>query len=103
MLCPKCEEGTTFVVDSRAFGEFTVRRRRRCTHCDFRFNTFERLEGEYILFFNIMKSYLAKFGHLIEKMSNEKKLMEDYFGRLDHHVKKIRKEKTVNHLDDSPP
>lgn len=39
MKCPKCHLGTA-VVDSRPTGE-TIRRRRRCITCDYRFSTFE--------------------------------------------------------------
>lgn len=44
MLCPKCHKKETFVVDSREEIE-TVRRRRECPLCKFRFTTYERVEA----------------------------------------------------------
>lgn len=43
MHCPQCQADDTKVVDSRLAGEgSTVRRRRRCPACEYRFTTFER-------------------------------------------------------------
>lgn len=43
--CPACGESETKVVDSRSADEETsVRRRRGCLACDYRFTTFERVE-----------------------------------------------------------
>ncbi|MDP2751667.1 MAG: transcriptional regulator NrdR [Rhodocyclaceae bacterium] len=45
MKCPYCNEDNTQVVDTRENDEGdTVRRRRRCTSCDKRFTTYERVE-----------------------------------------------------------
>ncbi|MDY7579995.1 transcriptional regulator NrdR [Herbaspirillum sp. RTI4] len=45
MKCPFCNHDDTSVVDTRASEEGdTIRRRRRCEHCDKRFTTFERIE-----------------------------------------------------------
>lgn len=45
MRCPYCTEDNTQVVDTRENDEGdTVRRRRRCTACDKRFTTYERIE-----------------------------------------------------------
>jgi transcriptional repressor NrdR len=45
MNCPVCNFGDTKVVDSRLSGEgFSIRRRRVCEHCDFRFSTIEEIE-----------------------------------------------------------
>lgn len=43
MRCPFCNHNETQVIDSRVSdeGDF-IRRRRRCTHCDKRFTTYER-------------------------------------------------------------
>lgn len=50
MQCPKCNHNGTKVVDSRpADGGNSIRRRRECEHCNFRFTTFERLEQSPIL------------------------------------------------------
>lgn len=45
MKCPFCSSFETQVIDSRASDEGdTIRRRRRCTACDRRFTTYERVE-----------------------------------------------------------
>ncbi len=51
MLCPKCKSGETKVIDSRMTDEGrTIRRRRECEKCEFRFTTFERMEmGNFVV------------------------------------------------------
>lgn len=45
MICPKCQHNDTRVLDSRETeGNKTVRRRRECGECKYRFTTFERAE-----------------------------------------------------------
>jgi len=45
MQCPRCSSSKTRVVDSREGAEGrSVRRRRECESCEFRFTTFERIE-----------------------------------------------------------
>ncbi|MCX6811760.1 MAG: transcriptional regulator NrdR [Candidatus Berkelbacteria bacterium] len=44
MQCPNCKKCETQVIDSRLSDENTVRRRRECSCCRFRFTTFERIE-----------------------------------------------------------
>ena len=45
MICPACNHDDTKVVDSRLSGEgFSIRRRRMCQKCEFRFSTLEDLE-----------------------------------------------------------
>jgi len=45
MKCPFCQNEDTQVVDTRTTEEAdAIRRRRRCTHCDKRFTTYERVE-----------------------------------------------------------
>lgn len=43
MKCPKCQSEDSRVVDSRQ-AEDSIRRRRVCESCGFRFTTFERIE-----------------------------------------------------------
>ena len=43
MQCTQCKKGDTHVIDSRD-GENSIRRRRKCLLCGFRFTTYERLE-----------------------------------------------------------
>ncbi|QDZ27262.1 transcriptional regulator NrdR [Noviherbaspirillum sp. UKPF54] len=45
MKCPFCHHDDTQVIDTRVSEEGdTIRRRRRCAHCDKRFTTYERIE-----------------------------------------------------------
>lgn len=45
MLCPSCHNNSTRVLDSRPSDEGrSIRRRRECELCGYRFTTFERLE-----------------------------------------------------------
>ena len=45
MQCPSCQNTDSRVLESRsADGGRSVRRRRECLHCDFRFTTYERVE-----------------------------------------------------------
>lgn len=44
MRCPNCNSEDTRVVDTRTAQDFSVRRRRQCNICGYRFTTFERLE-----------------------------------------------------------
>ena len=46
MRCPRCEATGTRVIDSRDLeAGSTIRRRRECETCDYRFTTYERAEG----------------------------------------------------------
>ncbi len=46
MQCPFCRDDNDRVVDSRVIGEGrTIRRRRKCSSCDRRFTTYERIEA----------------------------------------------------------
>jgi len=46
MRCPVCHHEETKVVDSRAADEASsIRRRRECLECTYRFTTYERLEN----------------------------------------------------------
>ncbi len=50
MRCPKCKEPETKVIDSRIVGEgFTIRRRRECLQCGYRFTTYEKLELDIVI------------------------------------------------------
>lgn len=45
MKCPKCPDGGTKVIESRDVTEGeSIRRRRQCLSCDYRFTTYERVE-----------------------------------------------------------
>jgi len=44
LICPKCKKSESQVVDSRDVDSRSIRRRRECLKCHFRFTTYERLE-----------------------------------------------------------
>lgn len=45
MKCPACQNNSTRVVDSRPVDEYrSIRRRRECERCNYRFTTFEKVE-----------------------------------------------------------
>ncbi|XJS11322.1 transcriptional regulator NrdR [Aerococcaceae bacterium WGS1372] len=48
MECPKCHSQSLKVVDSRPTDD-TIRRRRECLNCGYRFNTHERIEQTPLL------------------------------------------------------
>lgn len=50
MLCPACGDGDTRVIDSRpAEDGQSIRRRRHCENCSFRFTTYERSEPQLMV------------------------------------------------------
>ena len=50
MRCPQCNERETRVVDSRDLDDSaTIRRRRECAACSFRFTTYERVEAARLI------------------------------------------------------
>jgi transcriptional repressor NrdR len=50
MRCPRCTEQSTRVIDSRDLeGGSTIRRRRECETCGYRFTTYERPEGARLI------------------------------------------------------
>ena len=60
MKCPFCHHADTPVLDTRVSEEGdTIRRRRRCTNCDKRFTTYERIEL-------IMPAVVKKNGSRVE-------------------------------------
>ena len=50
MRCPRCEATGTRVIDSRDLENgSTIRRRRECESCSYRFTTYERPEGARLI------------------------------------------------------
>ncbi len=65
MKCPFCGTPSTQVTDTRENDEGdTVRRRRRCLHCDKRFTTYERIELK-------MPQVVKKNGNRVEYASEK--------------------------------
>lgn len=50
MICPKCKKQETRVIDSRETDEgWSIRRRRACEYCKYRFTTFEKVEVNHFV------------------------------------------------------
>ncbi len=50
MKCPKCKEPETRVIDSRVIEDgYSIRRRRECSKCGYRFTTYEKLELDLVI------------------------------------------------------
>lgn len=50
MKCPRCKEPETKVIDSRTIEDgFSIRRRRECSACGYRFTTYEKLELDIVV------------------------------------------------------
>lgn len=87
MICPVCHFQDTKVVDSRVVSEgMSIRRRRECLKCGFRFSTFEEME---ILDLLVIKRDGSKENYSRDKMivglkrSFEKRpITEDKFKKL---------------------
>lgn len=48
MICPQCNSDSLKVIDSRDTAEPSIRRRRECESCSFRFTTYERVEAPHL-------------------------------------------------------
>jgi len=87
MICPVCHHKDTKVTDSRVATEGTsIRRRRECLKCGFRFSTFEEVE---ILGLSVIKNDGSKENYSRDKLikglkrSLEKRpITEDDFKKL---------------------
>lgn len=100
MKCPVCYHQDTKVVDSRVASDgLSIRRRRECLECNFRFSTFEEIE---ILDLTVLKRDNKKENYNREKIvkglkkSLEKRpIDEDKFKQLIHlierDIQKLRK------------
>ncbi|ADU31449.1 transcriptional regulator NrdR [Evansella cellulosilytica] len=67
MICPSCHHNGTRVLDSRPSDEgHSIRRRRECEECSYRFTTFERVEKTPLI--------VVKKGGNREEFSREKVL-----------------------------
>jgi len=68
MYCIKCSNENTKVVDSRVSDDWkSIRRRRECENCNYRFTTFEKLE---IINLVVVKSWNKKEKYQREKLED---------------------------------
>lgn len=87
MKCPICHFTDTKVIDSRVAADgFSIRRRRECLKCNFRFSTYEEME---ILDISIMKRDGRKEAYNREKMVSGLKKALDKRSISDDDFKKL--------------
>ena len=66
MRCPVCKKGETRVIDSRVLpSETSIRRRRQCDVCEFRFSTLEEME---LLDLTVVKRDGRREGYVRDKL-----------------------------------
>lgn len=93
MKCPICYHQDTKVVDSRvAVDGLSIRRRRECQKCEFRFSTYEEIE---ILDLTIIKNSKQKESYSREKLVNglkkaleKRTVSEDDFKKLVNQIER---------------
>lgn len=93
MKCPVCYYEDTRVVDSRVASDgLSIRRRRECLKCGFRFSTYEELE---ILDLTIVKSNGRKESYSRDKMVKglkraleKRPITNDAFKKLIHSIER---------------
>ena len=42
MMCPKCDNVRTYIIETRGNDDYFTRRRRECPKCGYRFTTYEQ-------------------------------------------------------------
>lgn len=93
MICPICNHEDTKVVDSRVAGDgLSIRRRRECQKCNFRFSTYEEVE---ILDLMIVKRNGAKESYSRDKLAKglrksleKRPITDDQFKKLTHAIER---------------
>lgn len=93
MKCPACHNSDTKVVDSRASSDgASIRRRRECLKCAFRFSTYEEIE---ILDLSIVKRDGRKESYSRDKLVKglkraleKRPITDDSFKKLIHSIER---------------
>jgi len=92
MKCPICYHDDTKVLDSRTASDgLSIRRRRECLKCSFRFSTYEELE---ILDVAVVKRDGRRESYSRDKLisglkkASEKRIDEDKFKKLIHVIER---------------
>lgn len=92
MKCPICYHDDTKVNDSRAAGDgLSIRRRRECLKCGWRFSTYEELE---ILDLVVLKRDDRRESYSRDKLASgirksaEKRISDDDFKKLIHSIER---------------
>lgn len=106
MKCPICYHPDTKVINSRAAGDgLSVRRRRECSKCSFRFSTYEEIE---ILDLTVVKqdgdkeSYnREKLVKGLEKSLEKRPINKDKFKKLIHCIERDIQKQEKNEISSS--
>jgi len=93
MICPVCHHEDTKVIDSRVASDgLSIRRRRLCLKCNFRFSTYEEVE---ILDLMVIKRDGKKESYSRDKIVNglkkafeKRPITEDKFKKLIHSIER---------------
>jgi transcriptional repressor NrdR len=97
MLCPECKKSDTKVLDSRD-DDRTIRRRRECLRCRYRFTTYERVESPRVKVIkrngaieDYQRGKLAKGIHLaLEKRPFTCIQVESVIDAVEHEITKLK-------------
>src|SRR6056297_3143962 len=106
MKCPICYHPDTKVINSRSAGDgLSVRRRRECSKCFFRFSTYEEIE---ILDLMVVKQNGNKESYNrdklikgLEKSLEKRPVSKDKFKKLIHCIEKDIQKKEKTEIDSS--
>jgi len=105
MKCPVCSNDETRVIDSRVSSEgVSVRRRRECVKCDFRFST---VEGVELLELSVIKSDGRKEPYLrgkleaglrksLEKRACETDGFRSLLGLIERDIQRLRRSEVTS-------
>ena len=89
MFCPSCGADELKVIDSRAQHD-SIKRRRACLSCGYRFTTFERVERRYPMVRKkdgtLEKFVLKKIRTGLENAFRKRKVSGNVFERLIHEI-----------------
>ncbi|HMB66260.1 MAG TPA: transcriptional regulator NrdR [Patescibacteria group bacterium] len=103
MKCPVCYHKDTKVINSRVCGDgLSVRRRRECAKCNFRFSTYEEIE---LLDLVIVKRGGEKESYSREKLIRglnkaleKRPITKDRFKKLIHLIERDLQKKSKNEI-----
>ncbi len=99
MRCPVCKHKDTSVIDTRPTEDgFSIRRRRQCDKCHYRFSTIEDIELLDIIVVKrdgVRESYMReKIENGIKRSLTKRPYTQDNFHRLVHNIERdIQKKK----------
>lgn len=93
MICPVCHYQDTKVIDSRSSSDgLSIRRRRECQKCNFRFSTYEEVEILDLVIVKrngVKESYSRdKLAKGLKKSLEKRPITEEQFKKLIHAIER---------------